>query len=132
MCKGHRLWLRVCPGYFRVWVLIGFLSFLDPGRNKTTKDKQAKVLKSVPQHTNMTIHASNRSQSTFTRDAFQVSFSHIPVSIVDEWETYRWRYQRYSGGEQILACVHSLSTRAVWRRFLMAGWRGTYLPIKCF
>lgn len=92
----HGLWLQVCPGYFRVWVVTdeAFSLFLDPGRKKKSEDKQAKV-KFSEAHTYDNTHAYNHSLSTFT-SVFSRSFHSttlIRVSIVDECtlsRKYRW------------------------------------------
>lgn len=85
----HSLWLQVCPGYFRVWVVtdVAFSLFLDPGRKKKSLKTEA--------HTYDNTHAYNHSLSTFT-SVFSRSFhptALVRVSIVDECtlpRKYRW------------------------------------------
>lgn len=108
----QRLWLRVCPGYFRVWVVIGFSLFLDPGRNKNDQRQTGKGEEFPEAHTYDNTCLQSLSVNIYTSSCALFKFvSHIPVSIVDEWEHTGDIYQRYSGGEQILACFLSLSTR---------------------
>lgn len=138
----HGLWLQVCPGYFRVWVVTdeAFSLFLDPGRKKKSEDKQAKV-KSFPKLTHMTIHMPTITLCQHLHLSFHAHFT-LPHSF----ESLLWMnvpcrentgdiYQRYRPREQILSCFHSLSTsaQAVWSRFPMAGWRGNIFANKvCF
>lgn len=133
----HSLWLQVCPGYFRVWVVtdVAFSLFLDPGRKKKSEDKQAKV-KSFP---NTYDNTCLQSLSVNIYIGLFTLISHTFESLL--WMNVPCRentgdiYQRYRQREQILSCFHSLSTRAqaVWRRFPMAGWRGTIFANKvCF
>lgn len=87
----HSLWLQVCPGYFRVWVVtdVAFSLFLDPGRKKKSEDKQAKV-KSFP---NTWQYMPTITLCQHLHRSFHAHFTHIRVSIVDECtlpRKYRW------------------------------------------
>lgn len=123
--------LQVCPGNFRVWVVIdvGFSLFLDPGRKKKKKpeDKQAKV-KSFQELTHMTIHTYNRSQSTFT-SAFSRSF-HTHSSLYCGWmhpaEKMRVTFIRDTEPESKYG---PFSFSPMISNGRVEG--GLYLPIKC-